>query len=67
MSMLFKREFIGFSRSKTSLVVRAGITAFIDLLTGAIFFRVGATDSSVPTVSFSMKIFAAAVWILINL
>lgn len=47
-SLQFKREMKVFTRAKIGLVFRFGITAFISILTGAIFLGVGNTDPSIP-------------------
>jgi len=46
-SMLFKREFLNIRRDKASIGARLGITIFIAVLTGSIFYGVGKTDSKI--------------------
>jgi hypothetical protein len=48
-SMLFKREFHNLGRDTAALGARFGITVFLGLLIGVIFFQVGDTDPTVPS------------------
>lgn len=47
--MLFNREIMNLQRDVTALGARFGLTIFLGTLIGIIFFKVGSSDSSVPS------------------
>jgi len=50
--LLFTREVINFKRDTAALGSKFGLTLFLGLLIGIIFYNVGATSNASPSVSF---------------
>jgi hypothetical protein len=59
--MLFKRELVHTTRNKKGVGARFFLTTFMSLLVGNIFFGVGASDNTDPSVRFTLAFFSLGI------